>query len=308
MSNYSNSSFSDSSVNTVWYKIFNLIPDKTRVLDIGCSSGNFGEVLIKNKQCIVDGVEINQEDRALASKKLNKVYDFNIENSFPEELRNVYDFVYFGDVLEHLIYPVRALKNSTQLLNDHGVILFSIPNMSHLLTRINILAGKFGYGETGLLDKTHLHFYDFKEVSRIFNEAGLKIDKVEYVTRDIPKGILDNELDKVGLKASDKFYKLAQSTEATAYQICGIAKLSNVRSVNIILPKIYPPTDEMAKHIKKLSKLHEQDILRVKQHYERLLAEEKSINEQLVRKLTEFQKLKLYKFPQRINEYIKKKR
>lgn len=174
MSNYSNVVLSDDP-NTPWYRIFAYIEPQSRVLDVGCSAGNFGKALIDQKKCMVDGIEVNKQDSIKAKKKLMNVYNINIENTDFKNLPGDYRYIYFGDVIEHLVDPVSVLKKITKLLSKDGEILFSIPNMAHLSVRLMLLSGEFNYAKTGLLDNTHLHFYTFKEIERVFNEAGYEI-------------------------------------------------------------------------------------------------------------------------------------
>ena len=135
MSNYSDSSFSEKSVNTSWYKIYKIIPDKSKILDIGCSSGNFGKELIDRKNCIVDGIELDYNDYISAKKNLRKVVNLNIETDEIKGVDNDYDFIYFGDVIEHLVNPSAALAKVKKYLNRTGRILFSIPNMANIAIR-----------------------------------------------------------------------------------------------------------------------------------------------------------------------------
>ena len=59
--------------------------------------------------------------------------------------------------------------------------------MAHISVRLALLQGDFEYTQTGLLDKTHIHFYDQREVERVFNEAGYEITNLEFVKRTTPK-------------------------------------------------------------------------------------------------------------------------
>jgi 2-polyprenyl-3-methyl-5-hydroxy-6-metoxy-1,4-benzoquinol methylase len=223
MSNYSDSKFSEDT-NSSWFKVFNYIDSGTKVLDIGCSSGNFGKVLIDKKKCVVDGIEPDQADFDEARKKLRNVYQLNVETDDLSLIDDRYDFIYFGDVIEHLVHPVETLRRVRTLLKEDGAIVFSIPNMSHLSVRLMLLGGKFMYGETGLLDKTHLHFYTHQEVQRVFSEAGYAIVDLDPVLKDYPKEILEEELKAVGLSITQKFIDFAASTEASVYQFVGIAR------------------------------------------------------------------------------------
>ncbi len=265
MSNYSSSKFKEDS-NTPWYKVFNLIKDKQVVLDIGCSSGNFGKELIDQKHCTVDGVELNLDDARLAKKKLRKVFSFNIEEGAPKELWGQYDVVCFGDVIEHLVNPVVALENTKQLLKKNGKVVFSIPNMAHMSVRLMLLGGNFEYGETGLLDKTHLHFYDEKEVYRVFNEASLNIDKIDYVRRDIPTDVLKRILATLGLKADKSFIENSKKVNASAYQFIGISSMSQKSDIKQ-RPKLSPAINEMEQHIKYIKDVH---AAQIKAHKKRI--------------------------------------
>lgn len=233
MSNYSDSSFDttdESNGNTSWYKIFHLTPPGSSVLDIGCSSGNLGQLLIQKRQCRVNGVELNPADAKLAAGKLHRVWVLDIEGDDLAEFgKNKYDVIIFGEVIEHLVKPTETLKRIKPLLNNKGMILFSIPNMAHIAVRLALLRGNFEYTETGLLDKTHVHFYDQHEVERVFGEAGYEITNLEFVKKDYPRELLHKELKKMGLNPTEKFYNLAAKPDASAFQFVGKATPSEIK-------------------------------------------------------------------------------
>lgn len=224
MSNYSDSAFSDDP-NSSWNKVFNFVKPGSKVLDIGCSSGNFGKTLIDKKNCIVDGLEIDDKDFKDASKKLRNVYQLNIETDDLSPISDTYDYIYFGDVIEHLVDPVRALRRLEPLFTSKkkAQLLFSLPNMSHISVRMMLLNGAFEYGKTGLLDNTHLHFYTLDELTRVFRRAGMEISTFDPVVKDYPKKLLDTELKKVGLKNTEEFTDFINTTNASIYQLVGIA-------------------------------------------------------------------------------------
>ncbi|MGB4800577.1 MAG: glycosyltransferase [Candidatus Saccharimonadales bacterium] len=231
MSNYSESSYSEDP-NSSWNKILSYIKPKTVVLDVGCSSGNFGERLIREKKCVVDGIELDKADYEIAKGKLRHVYNLNIESDDLSGLADKYDYVYFGDVIEHLYTPEQSLRRVQQLLKPDGELLFSIPNMAHTLVRLMLLKGDFKYGETGLLDKTHLHFYTIKEVERVFSASGYRIIRFDPVLKDLPREVVAEELKHVGLDNTPKFMDYLKTTEASIYQIVGAAVKNHSRLTN----------------------------------------------------------------------------
>lgn len=223
MSNYSDSSFDESNSNSSWHKVLQLIPEGSVVLDVGCSSGNFGAELAKRKSCKVNGIEIDPGDAKKAVKKLGKVWVLDIERDSLDEVTGKYDVIYFGDVIEHLVSPVNALHKIKPLLNPGGRVVFSIPNMAHTAIRLQMLKGDFEYTETGLLDKTHLHFYNLGEIEKVFEEAGYKILKLDFVEKDFPDDLIKDYLAKLGLKANKKFLELMHQVDAAAFQFVGEA-------------------------------------------------------------------------------------
>ncbi len=73
--------------------------------------------------------------------------------------------------------------------------------------KVMLLSGKFDYGETGLLDKTHIHFYTYNELQRVVNEAGYEFDVINPVKKDFPKEIVDQQLSNLGLNKLQGIYE-----------------------------------------------------------------------------------------------------
>lgn len=281
MSNYSDSHFANDP-NTPWYKVLSMIEAKSKVLDVGCSSGNFGKVLINKKQCIVDGIELDKNDAQKASNILRKVYTNNLEiegNGFLEGKK--YDVIYFGDVIEHLVNPVQTLNVLKRNLAKNGSIIYSIPNMAHMSVRLMLMRGEFEYGETGLLDKTHLHFYDKSEVERVIRDAGYQSIVFDYIKRDIPRDVLKAELDKIGLTASRTFLDNSKRVEASAYQFVGKIQPTDSAPKSKPLPKRSPAINEMEKHIAYVKTVHSAQINAHKERIHQLEVENQALQNQL---------------------------
>src|SRR5262245_4655861 len=82
-----------------------------RVLDVGCGEGNLGAALKKrNPDCTVWGIESDADAAGKATERLDQVFTVDIEDAdLPIEAGSV-DCVLFGDVLEHLVFPERVLR------------------------------------------------------------------------------------------------------------------------------------------------------------------------------------------------------
>lgn len=272
MSNYSDSSFA-TDPNSSWYKIFSYIKDGSKILDIGCSSGNFGKVLIDQKNCVVDGIELDEEDFKAAQKVLRRVYNLNVETDDLSAIKDTYDYIYFGDVIEHLVTPIPSLQRIHKFFKPDGQLLFSLPNMAHASVRLMLLQGDFQYGETGLLDKTHLHYYTTAELQRVLTEAGYNLKYFDPVLKDFPEELVAQELKKVGLPVTPEFMQFLRTTEASIYQMVGAADLlpSTAKPVKATLPSS-SPVDIFQKYLQNVERTYKRQLAEQKRHNKKLEA------------------------------------
>jgi hypothetical protein len=96
--------------------------------------------------------------------------------------------------------------------------VISVPNVAHLSVRLALLNGNFTYRDTGLLDRTHLRFFDRPGVDRLLSESDWQLIELARVTRrlgstEIPVDNLDWDLAR----------SLESDVEATTYQFVMVA-------------------------------------------------------------------------------------
>lgn len=163
--------------------VFDHIPKNAKVLDVGCWTGNLGEVLIAAGSRIVDGIDFNKDALELAATKgYRKLYriDLNCSNVVDEWPKDKYDCIVFADVLEHTVNPQKTLNKLSMNLADTGKILISVPNIAFIQQRFLHLLGVFDYSSRGgIMDHTHLHFFTKKSLIKLAENSGLFIKKIE---------------------------------------------------------------------------------------------------------------------------------
>ena len=152
-----------------------------KVLEIGCDLG--ATLLdIKNKfpNAEVYGTDIDILSLHFARKLGINVIECNMDTENLPYNDHDFDYIIFGDVLEHLRNPLSALEEVKEhCLKDDGKVIASIPNIMHIsIIKDLILNGNFTYTDRGLLDKTHIHFFTEKEIKKMFIEAGYKINGI----------------------------------------------------------------------------------------------------------------------------------
>lgn len=169
-----------------------------RVLDIGCSCGaNLLEVRNRYPHAEVYGIELNKNAAMVASHVAN-VEVGNIEDQNLRFTPHFFDYIMFGDVLEHLHDPLSTIQYCSGLLKEDGYILACIPNLMHISVMEDLLRGNFTYTEGGLLDRTHIHLFTYNEIIKMFEAGGYQIEKIQIIMSSFSedqKSLIDSLLE-----------------------------------------------------------------------------------------------------------------
>ena len=259
--------------------IVDRIKDDSCILEFGPANGRLTKYLHNEKNCTVDIVEYDLESgldaSVFARNALLGPQKGDITNFYWEDYlkSNKYDYIIFADVLEHLVNPKEVLERSKLFLKKEGIILVSIPNLAHNSIILNLLRDEFLYTQTGILDKTHLRFFTYKTLKRMFEEVGLKTKYEDAVILDVGKNEIDIMYDDF------KNYNLDVIKNrglGTVYQF--IFELVDNNNECEIIDKIQPLIENEARNLHSLSS--RLDIL-LKENL-RLKEELSSCNEKIV--------------------------
>ena len=154
--------------------VLRMIGFNKRVLEAGCASGHVSEVL-QARGCRVVGIEVDADVARAAEPFVEKLVIGNFDDGalWKELEGEEFDVVLFGDVLEHLKSPLDALRAAVGHLRPSGMVVISVPNITHADVKIAMIKGQFPYAESGLLDRTHIHFFTKESLAHLLHEAGL---------------------------------------------------------------------------------------------------------------------------------------
>lgn len=168
------------SLDTSPYSPHMIIPPLVRadsfVLDVGCNAGYIGKYLKENKNCVCDGIDIDEAALAKARPYYRNLFKIDLfKDNF--RLARHYDFILFIDILEHLPTPDKILKKLAGNLKSKGKVIICLPNIARLELRLKHLLGNFDY-KPGIMNEDHLRFFTLKTGKKLIEDCGLKIEKV----------------------------------------------------------------------------------------------------------------------------------
>jgi 2-polyprenyl-3-methyl-5-hydroxy-6-metoxy-1,4-benzoquinol methylase len=153
-----------------------------RVFEVGCNTGYFSQ-LLKDFGIFVFGLE-PFTDIAYTEGHVDAFFKGTVEDFFAQDAHKQlqpFDAVIFGDVLEHLADPENVLRKVMTLLKPDGVIIASVPNITHIAIRKMLENGEWSYKKFGILDNTHCRFFSRQSLRKLLAKVGLGIERSYHV-------------------------------------------------------------------------------------------------------------------------------
>ncbi|QNP41328.1 class I SAM-dependent methyltransferase [Lysobacter solisilvae (ex Woo and Kim 2020)] len=153
---------------------------RPEVLDVGCWNGTLGRALIRDANATVDGIERDAEQAQHARENGYRRVDVgDLDRGVPDADGRTYDFLLFGDVLEHTMHPDQVLAALVPRLKPGGRALLSLPNIAFAVNRLTHLLGRWDYRDYGILDRTHLRFFTKRTMVQLVEGAGLRVVRID---------------------------------------------------------------------------------------------------------------------------------
>ena len=166
------------------YEIFlNWIEPGSKVLELGCGDGYFGELLVKDKKVDYLGIDVSGEGLKIARERGLKVEKFDIQNGL-ERVSGKFDYVVMSEFLEHIINSEEILMHASKIAKK-GVLL-SIPNIAYWHYRIQLIFGKFPK-QWVIAPYEHLRFWSVKDFLKTLENLNLR---TKYIKSSNGKKIL----------------------------------------------------------------------------------------------------------------------
>jgi methionine biosynthesis protein MetW len=186
--------------------IADLLPNNTRVLDVGCGDGSLMNLLVKEKNIEVRGLELEKKNVQECIYKGLPVIQGNAETELYQFPNQSFDYVVLSQTLQAFYNPDKVLK---ELLRIGKSVIVSIPNFGYWKVRTSLLFfGTMPMNKTldhSWYNTPNLHMCTIKDLFNYCDKQNIKIQKVigvnENQTSLIKKNNLEikNFLSKLGI-------------------------------------------------------------------------------------------------------------
>ena len=116
-----------------------LVPEGSRVLDLGCGDGALLEYLQKHRACSGYGVELDDANVLACARRGVEVLQLNLDQGLTLFGDQSFDVVLQIDTLQHLRNAETMLRETARV-GRMGVVAF--PNFAHWPNRLSVLGGR----------------------------------------------------------------------------------------------------------------------------------------------------------------------
>ena len=176
--------------------IADLLPNNTRVLDVGCGDGALMDFLVKEKDIEVRGLELNQDNVQECIYKGLPVIQGNAETELYQFPKQSFDYVVLSQTLQAFYQPDKVLR---ELLRIGKSVIVSIPNFGYWKVRTSLLFfGKMPVTKTlpnTWYNTPNLHMCTIKDLFNFCDEKNIIIKKVVGVNENKTSLIRKNNLE-----------------------------------------------------------------------------------------------------------------
>ena len=155
--------------------IASLVPTGSRVLDLGCGSGELLDHLCRQRGCSGYGIDVDDANVFACTERGVNVIQLNLEDGLAIFDDRSFDVVLQLDTMQHLRNTERMLRETARV-GRTGIVSF--PNFAHWPNRLRVATGRMPVTKTlpyELYDTPNIRVGTFADFEVLARKDGLQI-------------------------------------------------------------------------------------------------------------------------------------
>jgi methionine biosynthesis protein MetW len=155
--------------------IADLVPNQSRVLDLGCGQGELLAHLTRERTCSGYGIELDDANVLACVERGVNVIQLNLEDGLNIFDDQSFDVVLQLDTMQHLRNTERMLKETARV-GRIGIVSF--PNFAHWPNRVSVARGRMPVTKVlpyQWFDTPNIRVSTFADFEVLARQCGLRI-------------------------------------------------------------------------------------------------------------------------------------
>lgn len=162
--------------------IYKIVEPGSRVLDLGCGSGDLMYVLAKEKNAKVQGIELDEQAIYQCVEKGMSVFHGDIDSGLPEYPDKSFDYVILNQSLQEAKRAEFVLDNALRVGKN---VIVGFPNFAHFYSRAMLLfRGKAPITESlpyRWYNTPNLHFLSISDFKDFCVRKNITVEQTYYL-------------------------------------------------------------------------------------------------------------------------------
>lgn len=157
--------------------VADLVPRRSRVLDLGCGNGELLDHLVSLKGCTGTGVDTDEAEVLLAIRRGVAVIELDVDSQLGEFADGSYDVVVLSRTLQTLRHPRRVLQEMARI-GERCIV--SVPNFGQWRNRVAIARGRMPISRDlphTWHDSPNVRYTTLADLEDFFAEAGFVVER-----------------------------------------------------------------------------------------------------------------------------------
>lgn len=157
--------------------VASLVPDGSRVLDLGCSSGDLLAHLARDQGCRGTGVEIDPASVLAAIRLGVPVIELDLDHQLDDFADDSYDVVVLSRTIQTIRRPQEVLRHMGRIGQR---LIVSVPNFGWYGHRLRLLRGRMPMSRElpyAWYDTPNLRHTTLVDLQQLFDNLGFTVER-----------------------------------------------------------------------------------------------------------------------------------